>query len=204
MARQQRLSLLRQMKYFKMYCGQDVQDLARERETAPVRAGSQKDRAPVPDQAHVFVDVGALCAEVRYTPAIVVDPQTTYQVDDFREIQERQRANVQGARHGVVPGARAAAALERVIKRTGPGSGVHEDDGDETTPIDAMVSKTKSLVAMKRERQRRARLLTVEESQMLPNLVRLADLMLTEALVADGAKLHGRPASRPRHPDPEE
>ena len=70
--------------------------------------------------------------------------------------------------------------------------------------IDAMVSKTKSLVAMKRERQERARgyKRIVEESQMLPNLVRLADLMLTEALVAmvqnsmDGL-LHVM-----RHPDP--
>ena len=109
-----------------------------------------------PTFSSTVAELGALCAEVRYTPAIVVDPQTTYQVDDFREIQERQRANV------VVPAMescqeRARRALERVIKRTVDQVQEYTKMMETNDSIDAMVSKTKSLVAMKRERQERAR-----------------------------------------------
>ena len=201
-------SLLRQMKYFKMYLVGKTFKIwranVRRRLYEQVRRRIERSLfLTKPTFSSTVAELGALCAEVRYTPAIVVDPQTTYQVDDFREIQERQRANV------VVPAMescqeRAAAALERVIKRTVDQVQEYTKMMETNDSIDAMVSKTKSLVAMKRERQERARgyKRIVEESQMLPNLVRLADLMLTEALAAmvqnsmDGL-LHVM-----RHPDP--
>jgi len=201
-------SLLRQMKYFKMYLVGKTFKIwranVRRRLYEQVRKRIERSLfLTKPTFSSTVAELGALCAEVRYTPAIVVDPQTTYQVDDFREIQERQRANV------VVPAMeacqeRASIALERVIKRTVDQVQEYTKMMETNDSIDAMVSKTKSLVAMKRERQERARgyKRIVEESQMLPNLVRLADLMLTEALVAmvqnsmDGL-LHVM-----RHPDP--
>ena len=201
-------SLLSQMKYFKMYLVGKTFKIwranVRRRLYEQVRRRIERSLfLTKPTFSSTVAELGALCAEVRYTPAIVVDPQTTYQVDDFREIQERQRANV------VVPAMescqeRAAAALERVIKRTVDQVQEYTKMMETNDSIDAMVSKTKSLVAMKRERQERARgyKRIVEESQMLPNLVRLADLMLTEALAAmvqnsmDGL-LHVM-----RHPDP--
>ena len=58
------------------------------------------------------------------------------------------------------------------------------------------VSKTKSMVALKRERIERARTYKriVEESQMLPSLVRLADYMITESLVSLAGS-HSRPST---------
>ena len=161
-------SLLRQMKYFKMYLVGKTFGIwranVRRRLYEQVRKRIERSLfLTKPTFSSTVAELGALCAEIRYTPAIVVDPQTTYQVDEFREIQERQHANV------VVPAMEAgqermALLLERVIKRTVDQVQEYTKMMETNDSIDAMVSKTKSLVAMKRERQERARGYNIHET----------------------------------------
>ena len=78
-------SLLRQMKYFKMYLVGKTFKIwranVRRRLYEQVRKRIERSLfLTKPTFSSTVAELGALCAEVRYTPAIVVDPQTTYQV----------------------------------------------------------------------------------------------------------------------------
>lgn len=76
--------------------------------------------------------------------------------------------------------------LERVIRDVVGQEKRYREIIADNDSISATVSKTKSMVALKRERIERARTYKriVEESQMLPSLVRLADYMISESLVS--------------------
>ena len=114
----------------------------------------------------------------------------TYDVEDFAANQEKQVAGV------LVPTMESIHEKTQKIlgesdrpRRRRPGSGVPGGMAD-ADGIANFVSKTKSMVALKRERIEKAR--TTESasrrSAMLPSLIRLADYMLAESFVVDGAE----------------
>jgi dynein heavy chain len=130
-------------------------------------------------------EIGVLCDELRETQAITINPLVTHTLDDFKHKQDTQLTQV------AVPAMEAAQEkarkiLERVVRDVADEAKAVSAAVAATGGIDSFVSKTKSMVALKRERHERARAhkRVEEERQMLPALVRLADYMLTEALVA--------------------
>ena len=109
----------------------------------------------------------------------------THTLEDFKHKQETQLTQV------AIPAMEAAQEkarkiLERVVRGVADEAKAVSAAVAATGGIDSFVSKTKSMIALKRERHERARKhkRVEEERQMLPALVRLADYMLTEALVA--------------------
>ena len=99
---------------------------------------------------------------------------------------------------------RAQKILERVIRDVVDQVQEYQAIMADNNGIKSMVSKTKSMVAMKRERIERARNFKriTEESQMLPSLVRLVDYMLTESFVSMALNNLPNSSDAMEHPDP--
>ena len=201
-------SLMRQMRFFREYLVRKAfafwRGNVRYKAYALVRAKIERKlararRAFVP----AVVEIGALCDELRTTQAITINPLVTHTLDDFARAQEAQLQQV------AVPAMEAAQEkarllLERVARAVAAESESVAAAVAATGGIDSFVSKTKSMVALKRERRERARAhkRVEEEREMLPVLVRLADYMLTEASVEMAVAAARRLLDVVERPDP--
>ena len=183
-------ALMRQMRFFREYLTKKAftfwRGNVRYKMYALVRAKIERKLARA---RATFVpavnEIGALCDDVRETLAITINPLVTHTLEDFKHKQETQLTQV------AIPAMEAAQEkarkiLERVVRDVADEAKAVSAAVAATGGIDSFVSKTKSMIALKRERHERARKhkRVEEERQMLPALVRLADYMLTEALVA--------------------
>ena len=183
-------ALMRQMRFFREYLTKKAftfwRGNVRYKMYALVRAKIERKLARA---RATFVpavnEISALCDDVRETLAITINPLVTHTLEDFKHKQETQLTQV------AIPAMEAAqekarVILERVVRDVADEAKAVSAAVAATGGIDSFVSKTKSMIALKRERHERARKhkRVEEERQMLPALVRLADYMLTEALVA--------------------
>ena len=183
-------SLMRQMRFFREYLIKKAFNFwrgnVRYKMYALVRAKIERKLARARRKfVPAVVEIGALCDELRETAAITINPLVTHTLDDFARNQDTQLQQV------AIPAMEAAQEkaqkiLERVVRDVANEAKEVAAAVAATGGIDSFVSKTKSMVALKRERHERARAhkRVDEERAMLPVLVRLADYMLTEALVA--------------------
>jgi dynein heavy chain len=182
-------ALMRQMRFFREYLIKKAFNFwrgnVRYKMYALVRAKIERKLARARRKfVPAVVEIGALCDELRTTAAITINPLVTHTLDDFTRNQETQLQQV------AIPAIEAAQEkarkiLERVVRDVANEAKEVAAAVAATGGIDSFVSKTKSMVALKRERHERARAhkRVDEERAMLPVLVRLADYMLTEATV---------------------
>mmetsp|Transcript_6703 Transcript_6703/g.27190 ORF Transcript_6703/g.27190 Transcript_6703/m.27190 type:complete len:4341 (+) Transcript_6703:132-13154(+) len=182
-------ALMRQMRFFREYLIKKAFNFwrgnVRYKMYALVRAKIERKLARARRKfVPAVVEIGALCDELRTTAAITINPLVTHTLDDFTRNQETQLTQV------AIPAIEAAQEkarkiLERVVRDVADEAKEVAAAVAATGGIDSFVSKTKSMVALKRERHERARThkRVDEERAMLPVLVRLADYMLTEATV---------------------
>ena len=201
-------TLLRQMRFFKYYLVHKMfkfwRGNVRHKMYALVRAKIERKlfiskRTFNP----ALMEIGALCNELRETSAISLNPIVTYNIEDFAANQEKQRtANAVPVMESAQE--RAQKILERVIRDVVDQVQEYQAIMADNNGIKSMVSKTKSMVAMKRERIERARNFKriTEESQMLPSLVRLVDYMLTESFVSMALNNLAKLLNAMEHPDP--
>ena len=111
-------------------------------------------------RARAFVpavnEIGALCDDVRETLAITINPLVTHTLlEDFKHKQETQLTQV------AIPAMEAAQEkarkiLERVVRDVADEAKAVSAAVAATGGIDSFVSKTKSMIALKRERHERA------------------------------------------------
>ena len=185
-------ALLRQMPFFRHYLARKMftfwKQNVRYRLYATVRAKIERSLFLVkPAFNPTVMALGALCNELRENALVTLNPTSLYVVDEFKEAQEKQRKEKAYPTIESV-GERMQACLEKVIRVVVDEVRRMKVVAETNKSLAATVSKTKSMVQLKRERHERSRAYKrcVEESAMLPTLVRLADFMLTEALVGMG------------------
>ena len=182
-------ALMRQMRFFKDYIIAKAfkfwRGNVRYKMYALVRA---KIERKLPRARKKFVpalaEIGKLCDELRETQCTAINPLVTHTLDDFTKNQEQQLQN-QAVPNMEQIQEKAQRVFERVCRDVARESQEVSDELAASSGIDSFVSKTKSMVALKRERheRRKAHTRVTEERKMLPSLVRLADYMLTEAFV---------------------
>ena len=185
-------ALLRQMPFFRHYLARKMftfwKQNVRYRLYATVRAKIERSLFLVkPAFNPTVMALGALCNELRENALVTLNPTSLYVVDEFKEAQEKQRKEKAYPTIESV-GERMQECLEKVIRVVVDEVRRMKVVAETNKSLAATVSKTKSMVQLKRERHERSRAYKrcVEESAMLPTLVRLADFMLTEALVGMG------------------
>ena len=201
-------SLLRQMKFFKHYLVSKAFSFwrgnVRHKTYAAVRAKIAKKLFVAKRSfGPALREIGALCHELREAPAIALNPIVTYDVEDFAANQEKQVAGV------LVPTMesiheKTQKILERVVRDAVDQVREYQAAMADADGIANFVSKTKSMVALKRERIEKARNYrrVTEESVMLPSLIRLADYMLAESFVAMAQNNLAKLLDAMEHPDP--